>query len=169
LTQITNDSLLINLCCTKLDHSTGNEERFVKKIASLTITLALGCAGAVMAQQQAQALNQQQISAQLTQQGYTDIHDLSFDDGVWSARARSGNGERVKLRVDPITGQAYPNKQVSSMSEADIRSSLSVQGYTDVRDVDFDHGIWTVKAKSPAGAKVSLKVDAESGRVIGVN
>jgi uncharacterized membrane protein YkoI len=139
----------------------------VKKIASLTITLVLGCAGAAMAQQQ--ALNQQQISAQLIQQGYTDVHDLKFDDGVWSARARSGNGERVKLRVDPITGQAYPDKQVSSMSEADIRSALSVQGYTDVHDVDFEHGIWTVKAKNPAGAKVALKIDAQSGRIIGTN
>jgi uncharacterized membrane protein YkoI len=139
----------------------------VKTIASLAIALALGCAGNAMAQQQ--ALNQQQITAQLTQQGYTDIHDLTFEDGVWSARARSGNGERVKLRVDPITGQAYPNKQVSPMSESDIRSSLSVQGYTDVHDVDFDHGIWTVRAKNPSGEKVTLKVDAQSGRVIGIN
>jgi hypothetical protein len=139
----------------------------VKTIASLTIALALGCAGTVIAQQQ--ALNQQQISAQLSQQGYTDIHDLTFDDGVWSARARSGNGERVKLRVDPITGQAYPNKQVSPMSESDIRSALSVQGYTEVHDVNFEHGIWTVKARSPSGEKLSLKVDAQSGRVIGIN
>ena len=139
----------------------------MKKMASLTITLALGWAGAAMAQQQ--ALNQQEINAQLTQQGYTDVHDLKFEDGVWSARARSGDGESVKLRVDPITGQAYPNKQVSTMSEGDIRSALSVQGYTDVHDVDFDHGIWTIKAKNPAGAKVSLKVDAQSGRVIGTN
>nr|WP_225737506.1 PepSY domain-containing protein [Dyella acidiphila] len=133
----------------------------------MTIALALGCAGVAMAQQQ--ALNQQQIRAQLTQQGYTDIHDLNFDDGVWTARARSGNDERVKLRVDPITGQAYPDKQVSPMSESDIRSALSVQGYTDVHDVDFDHGIWKVRAKNPSGAKVSLKIDADSGRVIGTN
>lgn len=139
----------------------------MKKIASLTIALVLGCAGVAMAQQQ--ALNQQEISAHLTQQGYTDVHDLKFDDGVWSARARSGNGQRVTLRVDPLTGHAYPDKQVSPMSEADIRSALSVQGYTDVHDVDFDHGIWTVKAKNPAGAKVGLKIDAQSGRVIGTN
>ena len=139
----------------------------MKKIASLTIMLALGCAGAAMAQQQ--ALNQQEISAQLTHQGYTDIHDLKFDDGVWSARARSGDGERVKLHVDPITGQAYPDKQVSPTSESDIRSALSVQGYTEVHDVDFQDGIWTVKAKNPSGTKVALKIDAQSGRVIGTN
>ena len=48
----------------------------MKKIASLTIALVLGCAGVAMAQQQ--ALNQQEISAHLTQQGYTDVHDLKF-------------------------------------------------------------------------------------------
>jgi hypothetical protein len=139
----------------------------VKKMASLTIALALGCAGIAMAQDQ--ALNQQEVSAQLTQQGYTDVHDLEFQDGVWTARARSADGERVKLRIDPITGRAYPNKQVPLISEGDIRSSLSVQGYTDVHDVDFHHGIWTVKAKNSAGVRVSLQIDAQSGRIIGAS
>lgn len=139
----------------------------MKKMASLTIALALGSAGIAMAQEQ--ALTQQEVSAQLTQQGYTDVHDLEFDDGIWTARARSGDGERVKLRVDPITGRAYPNKQVSMISEADIRSALSVQGYTHVHDMDFDHGIWTVKAKNSAGARVSLQIDGQSGRIIGAS
>jgi hypothetical protein len=139
----------------------------VKKMASLTIALTLGCAGIAMAQDQ--ALNQQEVNAQLTQQGYTDVHDLEFQDGVWTARARSADGERVKLRIDPITGRAYPNKQVPLISEGDIRSSLSVQGYTDVHDVDFHHGIWTVKAKNSAGVRVSLQIDAQSGRIIGAS
>ncbi|MBM7130407.1 PepSY domain-containing protein [Dyella mobilis] len=122
-----------------------------------------------MAQEQAQALTQQEVSAQLAQQGYSDVHDLDFRDGVWTARARSGNGEKVKLRVDPITGQAYPDKQISTISEGDIRASLSVQGYTDVHDVDFHHGIWTVKAKTAEGNRVLLKIDGQSGRIIGTS
>jgi hypothetical protein len=141
----------------------------VKKMAVLTIALTLGCAGNAMAQEQAQALTQQQITAQLTQQGYTDVHDLEFDDGVWTALARSGDGSRVKLRVDPLTGRAYPNKQVSLFSEGDVRSALSVQGYTHVHDVDFNHGIWTVKARNSAGTRVSLQIDAQSGRIIGTS
>ena len=137
----------------------------MKKITSLTLALALGWAGGAMAQ--GQSLTQQDISAQLTEQGYTDIHDLDFHDGVWTARARSGDGENVKLRVDPVTGRAIPDKQVSRFSEADIRASLSAQGYTHVHDVDFDHGIWTAKAKSSAGASVSLQIDAQTGRIIG--
>nr|WP_275577147.1 PepSY domain-containing protein [Dyella flava] len=133
----------------------------------MIIALALGCAGTAMAQQQ--ALTQREVDTQLTQQGYTDVHDLEFQDGVWTARARSADGERVKLRVDPMTGKAYPNKQISLISEADIRSSLSVQGYTDVHDLDFLHGIWTVRARNTAGVRVSLQIDAQSGRIIGTN
>ncbi|GLQ50150.1 PepSY domain-containing protein [Dyella flava] len=139
----------------------------MQKKASLIIALALGCAGTAMAQQQ--ALTQREVDTQLTQQGYTDVHDLEFQDGVWTARARSADGERVKLRVDPMTGKAYPNKQISLISEADIRSSLSVQGYTDVHDLDFLHGIWTVRARNTAGVRVSLQIDAQSGRIIGTN
>jgi hypothetical protein len=141
----------------------------VKKIASLTMVLALGCAGMTMAQDEHAALTQHEIEAQLTQQGYTDVHDVDFKDGVWTARARSGDGSRVKLRVDPLTGKAYPNKQVSSLNETDVRAMLSSEGYTHVHDVDFDHGIWTAKAKNNAGVKVTLQIDAQSGRIIGTN
>lgn len=137
----------------------------MKKMASLTVALALlGFGSGALAQQ---ALTKQEIKAQLAEQGYADIHDVDFDGGVWTARARSGDGSHVKLHVDPVTGKAYPNKQVSRMSEEDIRASLSTQGYTHIHDVDFDHGIWTAKAKSPAGASVRLQLDAQTGRIIG--
>jgi hypothetical protein len=157
----------VDLLRPTLGAPAGNEEKSVKKMASLTIALTLGCAGIAMAQEQ--ALTQQEVGAQLTQQGYTDVHDLEFQDGIWTARARSGDGERVKLRVDPITGRAYPNKQVSMISEDDIRSSLSVQGYTNVHDMDFHHGIWTVRARNSAGVRVSLQIDGQSGRIIGAS
>lgn len=140
----------------------------MKKIASLTIALALGCAGVAMAQEE-HALTQREIVVQLTQQGYTDVHDVDFSDGVWTARARSGDGEHVKLRVDPITGMAYPNKQVSRINEKDIRALLSSQGYTHVHDVDYGHGVWTARARNDAGTRVSLQIDAQSGRIIGTN
>ncbi|WP_229720620.1 PepSY domain-containing protein [Dyella nitratireducens] len=140
----------------------------MKKIASLTMALALGCAGVAMAQDE-RALTQQQIVTQLTQQGYTDVHDVDFRDGVWTARARSGDGSHVKLRVDPLTGQAYPNKQVSRMNEKDVRAMLSSEGFTQVHDVDFTHGVWTAEAKNNAGVRVSLQIDADSGRIIGTN
>lgn len=141
----------------------------MKKMATLTIAMVLSCAGVAMAQGEQRALTEQQIVTQLTQQGYTDVHDVDFKDGVWTARARSGDGAHVKLRVDPTTGVAYPNKQVSRINEKDVRATLSSQGYTHVHDVDFDHGVWTAKAKNQAGVRVSLEIDADSGRIIGTH
>jgi peptidase YpeB-like protein len=136
----------------------------VKKIASLTIALTLGCSGVAMSQQ---ALTEQEVRTQLVDQGYTNVHDMDFHDGVWTARAKSGDGTRVKLHVDPATGRAFPDEQVSRLSENDIRASLSVDGYTHVHDVDYHHGIWTAKARNVAGKTVRLQIDPESGRIIG--
>lgn len=136
----------------------------MKKIASLAIALALGVSGTAMAQQ---ALTEHQIENSLQQQGYTKVHDLTFRDGIWKAKARSADGQRVKVRVDPRSGQAFPDERVSRLSERDVRASLSTEGYTHVHDVDFSDGLWTAKADNTAGASVRLQVDPETGRVIG--
>ncbi|WP_158882001.1 PepSY domain-containing protein [Rhodanobacter sp. L36] len=135
------------------------------RIATLSLALALGVSSAVMAQQQ--AMTEPQVQTRLTEQGYTHVNDLKFKDGMWQADAKSANGKSVKLRVDAKTGQVYPDKQVSKLSKHDINAALTTQGYTDVHDVKFDDGIWKAKAKNPSGKHVKVKVDADSGKVIG--
>jgi len=137
-----------------------------KKIPALTFALALGTlslSGIAMAQQ---AMTKPQVQGKLTTQGYTKVHDLKFKDGMWHADARSANGDKVDLRIDAKTGEVYPDKLVSKLSKQDVRASLESQGYTHVHDVDFDDGMWKAKAHNPAGNKVELKVDANTGKVI---
>lgn len=50
-------------------------------------------------------MSEQDIKASLSSQGYTDIHDVDFDDGVWHAKARNASGKKVKLQLDPDTGK----------------------------------------------------------------
>lgn len=138
------------------------------KITSLTFalalgTLSLGVTGVAAAQQ---AMTEPQVNNQLTEQGYTKVHDLEFKDGMWHAKARSADGDHVNLRIDASTGTVYPDEQVSRLSKKDVRASLETQGYTHVHDIDFDDGIWNAKARNPAGAKVKLKINANSGKVI---
>ncbi|WP_019463886.1 PepSY domain-containing protein [Dyella japonica] len=61
----------------------------------------------------------------------------------------------------------FPDRQVSRLSEADVRAQLSTQGYTRVHDVDFRNGVWMAKADNPAGKKVALQLDPQTGRVMG--
>jgi uncharacterized membrane protein YkoI len=134
------------------------------RISMLALAFALGASSVAMAQQ---AMTQPQVETRLTEQGYTHVNDLKFKDGMWQADAKSGNGKSVKLRIDAKTGQVYPDKQVSKLSKHDVHAALATQGYTDVHDVKFDDGIWKAKAKNSEGHSVKLKVDADSGKVIG--
>ncbi|MGH8215764.1 MAG: PepSY domain-containing protein [Rhodanobacteraceae bacterium] len=49
-------------------------------------------------------LNEDEIKAKLTAQGYQNVHDVEFDDGLWSADAKSPQGQDVDLLVDPDDG-----------------------------------------------------------------
>jgi len=133
--------------------------------ASLAFTFGLGVSAAALAQ----SMTAPQVQAKLTAQGYTKIHDLEFKDGMWHADAKSADGNDVDVRIDPATGKVYPEEEVSKLSEADVRASLSTQGYTDVHDVDFDDGVWKAKARNAAGNKVKLRLDPASGKVIGTD
>jgi hypothetical protein len=133
--------------------------------APLAFTFGLGVSAAALAQ----SMTAPQVQARLTEQGYTKIHDVEFKDGMWHADAKSADGNDVDVRIDPATGKVYPEDEVSKLSEADVRASLSTQGYTDVHDVDFDDGVWKAKAKNAAGNKVKLRLDPASGKVIGTD
>lgn len=127
--------------------------------------LSLGAFQVAIAQQ---AMTEAQVHARLTAQGYTDVHDLKFKDGMWKAEADSADGNDLDVRIDASTGEIYPDTAVSNLSRHDVEAALSTQGYTDVHDVDFDEGIWKAKADNPAGKKVKLRIDAHTGKVIGI-
>jgi hypothetical protein len=50
-------------------------------------------------------LSEQDIKARLTAAGYSKVHDLDFDDGIWEADAERADGSKVQLRVDPNDGR----------------------------------------------------------------
>lgn len=136
----------------------------MKKLASMmTLALAFGASGAVMAQQ---AMTEAQVRETLIHQGYSDIDDLKFDGGMWRAEAESADGNDVSLRIDAKSGKVYPDEKVSHLSADDVRASLATQGYTDVHDVDFDDGVWHAKADDKNDHRVELTIDPASGKVV---
>jgi hypothetical protein len=56
-------------------------------------------------------LNKDEIKAKLTAQGYQDVDDVDFDDGLWSADAKDPQGKKVGLLVDPNDGSVVAVKQ----------------------------------------------------------
>jgi hypothetical protein len=143
----------------------------MKHSSTLTIALSLAlCAGAANAQDargQADAMTAPQVRAALEAKGYTKVNDVEFDDGVWKADARSADGQRVDVRIDPATGEIYPEDGVAHLGEADVRAKLAAAGYGNVHDVEFDDGLWTAEADDASGREVKLTLDPETGKVVG--
>lgn len=138
------------------------------KTTRLLLGLALAAALSANAHAgEGTALTEAQVKATLEAQGYSRINDLKFKDGVWKADARSADGNRVDVRLDPRTGQVFPDEQVANLSEADVKAKLSAQGYTDIHDVRFRNGIWNAKADNAAGVALELRIDPAIGDVIG--
>lgn len=138
---------------------------------ALALALALAAGTAFAKQppakgQPPQALTSTEINAMLTAQGYRDVHDVKFKDGVWQADAKSGDGKDVDLKIDPATGRIYPDEMASPMSEDDVRAALSASGYSKVHDVEFDDGLWKAHAQNSAGKDVKVQVDPQDGKVV---
>ena len=60
--------------------------------------------GAVYPDEQVANLNQASVEAKLTAAGYTNIHDVDYEDGVWNAEADDPAGKDVEVKIDPKTG-----------------------------------------------------------------
>jgi hypothetical protein len=60
--------------------------------------------GAVYPDEQVANLNEASVKAKLAAAGYTDIHDVDFEDGVWNAEDDDQAGKDVELKIDARTG-----------------------------------------------------------------
>jgi len=61
--------------------------------------------GQVYPDKQVSQLSKQDVRASLETQGYTHVHDVEFEDGMWKAKADNPAGNHVKLRIDASTGK----------------------------------------------------------------
>jgi hypothetical protein len=61
--------------------------------------------GQVYPDEQVSKLSERDVHASLGTQGYTHVHDVKFDDGIWKAKAKNPAGNSVKLRIDPSSGK----------------------------------------------------------------
>lgn len=50
-------------------------------------------------------LSAEDIKARLTAAGYSNVHDVDYDDGIWEADAERDDGKNVSIRVDPKDGR----------------------------------------------------------------
>lgn len=138
----------------------------MKIVRNTALVLGLIAAGVAFAQTDATKLGTTEILQRVEQAGFTDVRDLEFDDGLWEVKARDRAGTSVELLVDPVSGDIIDPRTTPALSADEIRSRLEAQGYTAVRDVEYDDGRWEAEAVNAAGQPVDLKLDPRDARVL---
>lgn len=136
----------------------------MRSFRATALLLVLAAAGA--AQAQTPGLTEAQVRQLLTEQGYSNLADLDFEDGMWQAEATSADGNRTDVRVDPASGQVFTDTQVSNLSENDIKAKLIAAGYAKVHDVEFDDGLWKAKVERSDGKNVQVQLSPKDGAVL---
>lgn len=60
--------------------------------------------GEVYPDEQVANLSEADVRARLAAAGYTNVHDVDYEDGIWNAEADDPTGKDVELKIDPKTG-----------------------------------------------------------------
>jgi hypothetical protein len=112
------------------------------------------------------ALSEDAVKTAIANAGYKEVKGLEFEKGVWRCKARGGNKQWVKLAVGPVNGKVYPADAPAKLNKDEVKAKLAAAGYQNVKDVDFDNGLWSAEAKTAHGDEVDLLVDPDDGSVV---
>ena len=136
----------------------------------LALSIALAVSGTAFAQAVApntgSALTEADVRALMVNAGYTEINDVEFKEGVWTADGKSADGNHVEIKMDN-TGKVIPDSGVATISKDQIIVKAQEAGYKNVHDVDFEGGVWKVEAETAEGVDVELKMDPNDGHIMG--
>ncbi|MFC3814536.1 PepSY domain-containing protein [Lysobacter sp. GCM10012299] len=61
--------------------------------------------GRVYPDEQVANLSEADVRARLSAAGYTNVHDVEFDNGIWNAEGDDPGGRDVVLKIDPADGK----------------------------------------------------------------
>ena len=69
------------------------------------IGLRVAATGKVYAEDVVSNLTADDVKAKVTAAGYSKVHDVDYDDGVWKADAERDDGKNIEVRVDAKDGR----------------------------------------------------------------
>lgn len=107
------------------------------------------------------------VRALLMTSGFTEINDVEFKEGTWTADAKSADGKHVEMRIDSATRKIYPDEPVATMGKDEIIVKVQDAGYTNVHDVEMEGGVWKAEANDSKGNDVEIKLDPNDGHILG--
>lgn len=107
------------------------------------------------------------VRALLASNGYSEINDVEFKEGTWTADAKSADGNHVELKIDASTRKIYPDNAVANIGKERVIANVMAAGFRNVHDVELEDGVWKAEANDSDGNDVEVMVDPKDGHIIG--
>lgn len=139
----------------------------MKKRSIVATTVAAALLGTVALAAHAAPLGLPQVEQKLREAGYSRIHQIEKDDGLWEADVTRDDGRFREVYVDPKTGEIF--------DEFDGRAQLTIdqllakakdQGLRDVHSVERDGATWKLEARNARNQDVDVRLSAHDGRIL---
>jgi hypothetical protein len=114
------------------------------------------------------------IVYKLTQDGIA-LRQLEAGHGVYEARVEATDGSIVKVGVDPLTAEltdAFSHARARAADGASPRinaaeaiQAVAATGYWDIGAIEYERGMWQVRARDDQGRSGRFAVDPTTGVV----
>lgn len=106
------------------------------------------------------------VAQNLESAGYKNIREIKFDDGKYEAKVVNSQGNKVKLKIDPKTGEV-PKQVEQAASKIDVVQALEAaqkEGCQNISKVEHEHKGFEVKCKDKDNKKYKVVVDSQTGK-----
>lgn len=106
------------------------------------------------------------ILQELNDEGYTKIQDVELEDGVLSVEGANKEGAQFKIKLNPKTGEVIKKKVLEQpkISIIEVVKKFEADGKLSIVEVEFDEGMYKVKAISPDKKEKEFHVDPQTGK-----
>jgi hypothetical protein len=107
------------------------------------------------------------VQAKLRAAGYTQVHELERDDGLWEADVTRADGTFEEVIVDPATGEIFdPRGSRALLDAGQILALAGKAGFTRIESFERDGATWKLEARNARNQRVDVRMCGHVGRVL---
>ena len=107
------------------------------------------------------------VQAKLRAAGYTQVHELERDDGMWEADVTRADGSMDDVLIDPVKGEIFDARSGRAQLDAgQILALAGKAGYTKIESIEREGATWSLEARNNRNQRVDVRMSGHDGRVL---
>ena len=139
-----------------------------KQVWGLILSSALIFSSSVMAEKTVpnQTIQMSKVLETLREQGFHVVLKVELENNLFKAKVIDAKGKEVKIEISPESGKInLPKAHPTRLTMGEAVKKVEEAGYRNIFKVSSDSNEYQMKAYDKENKKVSLDVDAATGKI----